>query len=125
MLRCKAVYTGGNYKRHNAVQQELLPVHWFREAGANVVCTPGVQSFTGAEPASAVDLGVCGLDDGPVIAVDLCVSDCGTGSPSRKFKSGAKSETSCGRSGASIGSALPSHSGEPAHWQLPQLRRHG
>ena len=97
MLRCKAVYTGGNNKRHNAVQQELL--HWFREAGANVVCTPGVQSFTGAEPASAahagrmVDLGVCGLDDGPVIAVDLCVSDCGTGSPPRKFKSGAKSET--------------------------------
>jgi hypothetical protein len=40
-----------------------------------------------------VDLGVCGLDDGPVIAVDLCVSDCGTGSPPRKFKSGAKSET--------------------------------
>ena len=37
MLRCKAVYTGGNNKRHNAVQQELL--HWFREAGANVVCS--------------------------------------------------------------------------------------
>ena len=97
MLRCKAIYTGGNNKRHNAVQQELL--HWFRAAGANVVCTPGVRSFTGAEPASPahegrmVDLGVCGLDDGPVIAVDLCVSDCGTGSPPRKYKSGAKSET--------------------------------
>ena len=97
MLRCKAVYTGGNNRRHNAVQQELL--HWFRAAGANVVCTPGVTAFTGSEPANAdhagrmVDLGVCGLDDGAVIAVDLCVSDCGTGSPPRKYKSGAKSET--------------------------------
>ena len=39
-----------------------------------------------------VDLGVCGLDDGPIIALDLCVSDCGVGSPPASFKTGAKSD---------------------------------
>ena len=39
-----------------------------------------------------VDLGVCALDDGPPIAIDLCVSDCGTGSPPRSYMSGAKCE---------------------------------
>ena len=39
-----------------------------------------------------LDLGVHGLDDGPTIALDLCVSDCGTGSPPAKYKAGAKSE---------------------------------
>ena len=83
-------------KRHNAVQQELL--HWLRAAGANVVCTPGVTSLTGAPPAAPehagrmLDLGVLGLDDGPTIALDLCVSDCGTGAPPAKYKAGAKSE---------------------------------
>ena len=96
MLQCKAVYTGGNNKRHNAAQQEL--VFWLRLAGANVVCTPGVTSFTGAEPADAshagrmIDIGARGLDDGPDIALDLCVSDCGTGAPPISFRSGAKSE---------------------------------
>ena len=96
MLRCKATYTGGQNKRHNAVQQELL--HWLRAAAANVVCTPGVTSLTGAQPAAPehagrmLDLGVLGLDDGPTIALDLCVSDCGTGSPPAKYKAGAKSE---------------------------------
>jgi hypothetical protein len=40
-----------------------------------------------------VDLGVCGLDNGLDFAVDLCVSDCGTGSPPTAYKAGAKSET--------------------------------
>ena len=94
--RCRAVYTGGQNKRHNAVQQELL--HQCRAAGANVVCTPGVTSFTGAEPAAPehagrmVDLGVCGLDDGHVIALDLCVSDCGMGNPPVHYRSGVKCE---------------------------------
>ena len=96
MLQCKAVYTGGNNKRHNAVQQDL--VFWLRLAGANVVCTPGVTAFTGAEPCVAshagrmIDIGARGLDNGPDIALDLCVSDCGTGSPPLSFRSGAKSE---------------------------------
>jgi hypothetical protein len=96
MLVCKAIYTGGQNKRHNAVQQELL--HWCRAAGANVVCTPGVTSLTGANPAGPehagrmLDLGVCGLDDGPVIALDLCVSDCGMGQPAVAYKTGSKCE---------------------------------
>ena len=39
-----------------------------------------------------VDLGGCGLDDGHVIALDLCVSDCGMGNPPVFYRSGAKCE---------------------------------
>ena len=39
-----------------------------------------------------LDLGVHGLDDGPTIALDLCVSDCGTGAPPAEYKTGAKCE---------------------------------
>ena len=55
-------------------------------------------SFTGALPAAPehagrmVDLGVHGLDNGEPLAIDLCVSDCGTGSPPRSYVSGAKCE---------------------------------
>ena len=37
-----------------------------------------------------LDLGVNGLDDGPSIALDLCISDCGSGSPPFSYKTGAK-----------------------------------
>jgi len=35
VLRCRAVYTGDNDRRHNALQQRLST------EGANVICTPG------------------------------------------------------------------------------------
>ena len=38
------------------------------------------------------DLGVRALDDGPDIALDLCVSDCGTGKPPLSYQTGAKGE---------------------------------
>ena len=63
-----------------------------------MVTTPGVASFTGAEPTDPtharrqLDLGVRGLDNGPDIALDLCVSDCGTGKVSANYQSGAKCE---------------------------------
>ena len=97
MLKCKAIYTGGNNRRHNALQQEL--VRLLRLAGANVICTPGVTAFTGAEPSAKahegrmVDIGVYGLDNGHSMAIDLCVSDCGTGKPPARYMSGAKCET--------------------------------
>ena len=93
-LRCRAAYTGDNNRRHQAMQQVLL--YLLRLAGATVVTTPGVASFTAAEPKDAshagrqLDLGVHALDDGPPIALDLCVSDCGTGKVSPNYKTGAK-----------------------------------
>ena len=69
-----------------------------RLAGATVVTTPGVASFTGAEPTDQtherrqLDLGARGLDDGPDIALDLCVSDCGTGKVSATYQTAAKCE---------------------------------
>jgi hypothetical protein len=38
------------------------------------------------------DLGVRALDNGPDIAIDLCVSDCGTGKPPARYQTGAKGE---------------------------------
>lgn len=61
------------------MQQVLL--YLLRLAGATVTTTPGVTSFTGAKPTDPshagrqLDLGVHGFDDGPPIALDLCVSD--------------------------------------------------
>ena len=37
-----------------------------------------------------LDLGVNGLDDGSPIALDLCISDCGSGAPPISYKTGAK-----------------------------------
>jgi hypothetical protein len=93
-LRCRAAYTGDNNRRHQAMQQVLL--YLLRLGGATVVTTPGVASFTAAEPTDPshagrqLDLGVHALDDGPPIALDLCVSDCGTGKVSPNYKTGAK-----------------------------------
>ena len=95
-LRCKAAYTGDNNRRHQAMQQVLL--YLLRLAGATVITTPGVVSFTGAtptDPAHAgrqLDLGAHGLDNGPPIALDLCVSDCGTGKVGARYVTGAKCE---------------------------------
>ena len=95
-LRCRAAYTGDNNRRHQAMQQVLL--YLLRLAGATVTTTPGVTSFTGAKPTDPshagrqLDLGVHGLDDGPPIALDLCVSDCGTGSVSTRYQTAAKCE---------------------------------
>ena len=93
-LRCKAAYTGDNNRRHQAMQQVLL--YLLRLAGATVVNTPGVVSYTGATPTDPshagrqLDLGAHGLDDGAALAIDLCVSDCGTGTVSAKYKTAAK-----------------------------------
>jgi hypothetical protein len=93
-LRCKAAYTGDNNRRHQAMQQVLL--YLLRLAGATVVTTPGVVSYTGATPTDPthagrqLDLGAYGLDDGPALAIDLCVSDCGTGKVSAKYQTAAK-----------------------------------
>jgi hypothetical protein len=37
-----------------------------------------------------LDLGIRALDDGPDIALDLCVSDCGTGTPPVTYRTGSK-----------------------------------
>ena len=95
-LRCKKVYTGDNNRRHNAGQQALLGLA--KGAGAHVISTPGVTSFTGVEAkllkhrGCQLDLGIQGLDDGPPIALDLVISDSGTGKPSASYKTGAKGE---------------------------------
>ena len=94
-LRCKSTFTGDNNRRHNSSQQELL--FWARKAGASVVITPGVTSWSGAAPVDPThagrmfDLGVRGLDNAD-FAIDLCVSDCGLGSPPASYKAGAKCE---------------------------------
>ena len=96
-LRCKAAYTGDNNRRHNAMQQTLL--YLLRLSHSTVITTPGMVSFTGATAKSPeherrqLDLGVRGLDDGPDIALDLCVSDCGTGKPNANYKTGSKCAT--------------------------------
>jgi hypothetical protein len=93
-LRCKAAYTGDNNRRHNAMQQTLL--YLLRLSHSTVITTPGMVSFTGATAKAPeherrqLDLGVRGLDDGPDIALDLCVSDCGTGKPNANYKTGSK-----------------------------------
>jgi hypothetical protein len=95
-LRCKAAYTGDNNRRHQAMQQILL--YLLRLGGATVVATPGVVSFTGADAKDAshdgrqLDLGIRGLDNGDDIALDLCVSDSGTGKVSVNYKTGNKCE---------------------------------
>ena len=106
-LRCKAAYTGDNNRRHQAMQQVLL--YLLRLAGATVVATPWVAAFLGVEasvPAHngrQLDLGARGLDNGPDIAIDLCVSDSGTGKVSGRYKTAAKCEA---RSGAKMGKYL-------------------
>jgi hypothetical protein len=93
-LSCRSCRTGDNNRRHQAIQQILL--YLLRLAGATVVTTPGVQAWTGTEPADPshqgrmLDLGARGLDNGPELAIDLCVSDCGSGNPSPNYKTGAK-----------------------------------
>ena len=91
-------------------------------------CTPGVTSLTGAQPAAPehagrmldLPVGVLGLDDGPtIIALDLCVSDCGTGSPPAKYKAGAKSEAK----GKDKRRNYPHD--QPRRTLLPQLRAYG
>ena len=92
--RCRAACTGDNNRRHQAMQKLLL--YLLRLGGATIVTTPGVASFTAAEPKDPshagrqLDLGMHALDDGPPIALDLCVSDCGTGKVSPNYKTGAK-----------------------------------
>jgi len=111
-LSCRSARTGDNNRRHNAVQQALLSL--LRAAGGQVVSTPGVESFTGAEPSSAIhkgrmlDLGVTGLDDGPSIALDLCLSDCGTGNPPKSYKTGAKCAAKGNQKRAKYMSRFPS-----------------
>ena len=62
---------------------------------ATVVTTPGVASFTAAEPKDPshagrqLDVGVHALDDG-AHRTRLCISDCGTGKVSPNNKTSAK-----------------------------------
>ena len=95
-LLCRSLRTGDNNRRHNAGQQALLGL--LREAGATVSTTPGVAATTGARPVDPqhagrmLDLRAVALDDGPNLAIDLVISNCGTGSPPASYKTGAKSE---------------------------------
>ena len=94
LLCCKQTRTGNDNRSHNAGQSALVML--LREAGANVITTPGISAWSGAAPSKPkynrcmFDIGVRNLDDGPDFAIDLTISDCGLGKRvTAAYKTGA------------------------------------